>query len=37
VIGYSFFTAFEKPDAAVAQLRLRWPALRFRLQPRPLD
>jgi hypothetical protein len=37
VIGYSFFTAGETPDAAVAQLRLRWPALRFRLKPRPLD
>jgi hypothetical protein len=36
VVGYSFFTASETPDAAVAQLGLRWPALRFGLQPRPL-
>ncbi len=37
VIGYSFFTPRETPHAAVAQLSQRWPALRFVLQPRPLD
>ena len=37
VIGYSFFTAGETPHAAIAQLGPRWPALRFVLQPRPLD
>jgi hypothetical protein len=37
VIGYSFFTAGETPEVAVAQLRPRWPTLRFTLQPRPLD
>jgi hypothetical protein len=37
VLGYSFFTAGETPDVAVAQLRPRWPTLRFVLQPRPLD
>ena len=37
VIGYSFFTAGETPHAAIAQLGKRWPALRFVLQPRPLD
>ena len=37
VIGYSFFTAGETPHAAIAQLGPRWPALRFLLQPRPLD
>jgi hypothetical protein len=37
VIGYSFFTAGETPEVAVAQLRLRWPTLRFMLQARPLE
>ena len=37
VIGYGFFTADETPTAAIATLAPRWPALRFRLQPRPLD
>ena len=37
VIGYSFFTPQETPNAAIAQLSPRWPALRFVLQPRPLD
>ena len=37
VIGYSFFTAGETPDVAIGQLRPRWSALRFVLQPRPLD
>ena len=37
VSGYSFFTPHETPHAAIAQLRPRWPALRFVLQPRPLD
>ncbi len=33
--GYGFFTAGETPEAAVAQLRTRWPALRCDLRPRP--
>ena len=37
VIGYGFFTADETPTAAIATLAARWPALHFRLQPRPLD
>jgi hypothetical protein len=37
VIGYSFFTAGETPEVALAQLRPRWPTLRFMLQPRPSD
>lgn len=37
VIGYSFFTAGETPDAAIAQLRVAWPILRFVLLPRSLD
>lgn len=37
VIGYSFFTHRETPDAAIAQLTARWPALRFVLQHRTLD
>lgn len=37
VIGYGFFTHGETPHAAIAQLGTRWPALRFRLQPRPAD
>jgi hypothetical protein len=37
VISYSFFTAGETPDVAIGQLRPRWSALRFVLQPRPLD
>lgn len=32
-VGYGFHTEGETPRAAVAQLRLRWPALRFDLQP----
>jgi hypothetical protein len=35
VIGYGFFTAGDTPHAAVVQLAARWPALRFRLVPRP--
>ena len=31
VIGYSFFTHQDTPDAAIAHLVTRWPALRFRL------
>lgn len=31
--GWSFFTEVETPYAAIAQLRLRWPALRFDLTP----
>jgi hypothetical protein len=37
VIGYSFFTHRETPDAAIGQLAVRWPTLRFALQHRPLD
>ena len=37
VVGYGFFTAGETPHAAIAQLAPRWPALRFRLQPRPVN
>jgi hypothetical protein len=37
VVGYSFFTAQETPQAAIAELGRRWPALRFDLQPRSLD
>jgi hypothetical protein len=37
LIGYGFFTADETPTAAIATLAARWPALRFRLQPRPSD
>jgi hypothetical protein len=36
VIGYSFFTAGETPNAAIAQLGVRWPGLRFTVQPRPV-
>jgi hypothetical protein len=36
-IGYSFFTSGRTPHAAVSQLHLRWPTLRFTLQPRPAD
>jgi len=37
VIGYGFFTAGDAPLAAVDRLAADWPALRFRLIPRPLD
>jgi hypothetical protein len=42
VIGYGFFTGGnggggETPTAAIATLGARWPSLRWRLQPRPLD
>jgi len=37
VAGWGFFTDGGTPYAAVAQFALRWPALRFDLQPRPLD
>jgi hypothetical protein len=37
VVGYSFFTARETPQAAIAELGRRWSALRFDLQPRSLD
>ena len=37
VIGYGFFTAGETPDTAITAIAVRWPALRFRLQPRPVD
>ena len=37
VVGYSFFTARETPQAAIAELGRRWSALRFDLQPRFLD
>ena len=34
-IGYGFFTDGETPHPAIAQLGVRWPALRFVLVPRP--
>jgi hypothetical protein len=42
VIGYGFFTGShgsggETPTVAIATLGARWPSLRWRLQPRPLD
>jgi hypothetical protein len=37
VIGYSFFTHRETPQAAIDQLAARWPTLRFVLQRRTLD
>jgi hypothetical protein len=42
VIGYGFFTGGngsggETPTVAIATLGARWPSLRLRLQPRPLD
>ncbi len=42
VIGYGFFTGShgsggETPTVAIATLGARWPSLRLRLQPRPLD
>jgi hypothetical protein len=37
VIGYGFFTDGETPDAAIAQLAARWPALRLWLVPHPAD
>jgi hypothetical protein len=37
VIGYSFFTRQDTPDAAIAQLVARWPTLRFAPQRRSLD
>jgi hypothetical protein len=37
VIGYSFFTYQETPEAAIGHLAARWPDLRFALQHRPLD
>jgi hypothetical protein len=37
VIGYGFFTLGETPRAAIDAIAPRWPALRFRLVPRPAD
>ena len=42
VIGYGFFTGShgsggETPTVAIATLGVRWPSLRLRLQPWPLD
>jgi hypothetical protein len=34
-VGYGFFTDGETPHPAIAQLGVRWPALRFVLVPRP--
>jgi hypothetical protein len=36
-VGYSFFTDRETPDAAIRAIGAAWPALRFRLERRPLD
>jgi hypothetical protein len=33
VVGYGFFTLEETPHAAISRLAVRWPALRFVLQP----
>jgi hypothetical protein len=42
VTGYGFFAGGngiggETPTVAIATLGARWPSLRLRLQPRPLD
>jgi hypothetical protein len=39
VTGYGFFTGGNgrEPTVAIAALGARWPSLRLRLQPRPLD
>ena len=37
VTGYGFFTDGETPHAAIGHFAKRWPALRFVLQPRPVD
>ena len=37
VIGYGFFTLGEAPHAAILQLAVRWPVLRFHLTPRLTD
>jgi hypothetical protein len=37
VIGYSFFTHQETPDAAIRAIKAAWPALRLVLQYRSLD
>jgi hypothetical protein len=37
VIGYTFYTHRETPDAAIRAIGAAWPALRFRLQPQPLN
>jgi hypothetical protein len=37
VIGYGFFTLDETPHAAITHLAARWPMLRLRLVPRPMD
>jgi hypothetical protein len=37
VIGYGFFTLGETPQAAIGAIAAHWPALRFRLVPRPAD
>jgi hypothetical protein len=37
VIGYGFFTQGETPAAAIAAITAQWPALAFRLVPRPAD
>jgi hypothetical protein len=36
VVGYSFITDREAPDAAIRTIAAAWPALRFRLAQRPM-